>query len=163
MRSICTAFVFGLLAFPQSWVHGQNINKCLVNGKTIYSDRACPSNAIRHSVEMHHAKGIVSPDRDTVTDTIHRIEDESWVNAVPGRSITRTTTRQGKTTTSTLDNPSRTRAKLSHDNKQVICGAISSRIDQLDAMARQPQSASGQDWIRQEKEKERTEQFKLSC
>jgi hypothetical protein len=91
MRSTRTAFAFGLLAFAQGRAHSQNINKCLVNGKTIYSDRACPSNAVRKSVEMHHAEGIISPDRDTVEDTIHRIEDENWVNAVPGRSITRTT------------------------------------------------------------------------
>lgn len=143
--------------------HGQEIHKCIVNGKTVYSDEKCPSNSVRKPVELHHASGVVSPDRATVEDTMNRIRDENWVNAVPGRSITRTTTRGGHTTIRTVDNPLPQAAPYPVNNKKATCDAISARIDELDSWARQPRSAQSQDWIRQEREKERTEQFRLRC
>lgn len=163
MRTRYIASFFALLALVHATSQAQNINKCVLNGKTVYSDQTCPGNAVKKPVELHHAAGIVSPDRDTVTDTINRIQDENWVNAVPGRSKTRTTTRQGNTTTHSFDNPLPAQATAPINNKKSVCDAISARIDQLDSMARQPQSGSGQDWIKQEKTRERTEQFRLSC
>ena len=44
-----------------------------------------------------------------------------------------------------------------------LCEALDARVNQLDAMARQPQSAGTQDWIRQERQKTRDEQFRLHC
>ncbi|MBK6005591.1 hypothetical protein JJB11_05755 [Ramlibacter ginsenosidimutans] len=44
-----------------------------------------------------------------------------------------------------------------------LCTSLDARVNQLDAMARQPQSGSMQDWNRQERQKARDEQFRLHC
>lgn len=46
---------------------------------------------------------------------------------------------------------------------KALCASLDARVNQLDAMARQPQSASMQDWNRQERQKARDEQFRLHC
>jgi hypothetical protein len=43
------------------------------------------------------------------------------------------------------------------------CKALDARVEQLDAMARQPQSGQMQDWIRGEREAARSRQFALRC
>jgi hypothetical protein len=43
------------------------------------------------------------------------------------------------------------------------CAILDNRVDQLDAMARQPQGASTQDGIRSERQKTRDRQFALHC
>lgn len=48
------------------------------------------------------------------------------------------------------------------DNK-ALCQSLDERVIQLDGMARQPQSGATQDWIRQERQKTRDEQFRLHC
>lgn len=139
------------------------INKCIVNGKTIYSDQKCPKSATREQVEINHAAGIVSPDRETVTDTIQRMHDERWVNAVPGRSITRTTTRGSESVTQTIDNPLPKQIHVRSNNKKAMCDSIEKRIAHLDTLARQPQSARTQERIKQDKAKERSKAFDAGC
>jgi hypothetical protein len=43
------------------------------------------------------------------------------------------------------------------------CALLDSRVIELDAMARQPQSGATQDWIRTERQKARDRQFALRC
>jgi hypothetical protein len=43
------------------------------------------------------------------------------------------------------------------------CKALDARVEQLDGMARQPQSAGTQDWIRREREAARNRQYALRC
>jgi len=43
------------------------------------------------------------------------------------------------------------------------CQALNETIARLDAMARQPQSAQTQDWIRNERKKARDRQFQIQC
>jgi len=43
------------------------------------------------------------------------------------------------------------------------CQALNETIARLDAMARQPQSAQTQDWIRSERKKARDRQFQIQC
>jgi len=43
------------------------------------------------------------------------------------------------------------------------CMLLDSRVNELDAMARQPQSGATQDWIRAERQKARDRQFALRC
>jgi hypothetical protein len=143
--------------------YGQPVTKCTVNGKTIYTDAVCPSNAKSKDVEMSHAAGVVSPDRATVDDTMNRMRDENWANAVPGRSITRTTTRNGHTTTNTINNPLSQSRPAGAATTRFDCRASSDRVSQLDSMARQPQSGRTQDWIKDEKQKERSLQYRASC
>lgn len=44
-----------------------------------------------------------------------------------------------------------------------LCESLDARVKELDAMARQPQTGSTQDWIRMERQKSRDEQFRLRC
>lgn len=159
MRTIL-ALLLAMTAFAQAQ---PVINKCIVDGKTIYSDEKCPKGASREQVEINHAAGIVSPDRETVTATINRMHDERWVNAVPGRSITRTTTRDGKTVEHTIENPLSERASVLSSDKKALCDSISQRIENLDAQARQPQTARRQERIRRAREKERSKAFDAKC
>jgi len=46
---------------------------------------------------------------------------------------------------------------------KALCTSLDERVNHLDAMARQPQSPSTQDWIRMERHKTRDEQFRLRC
>ena len=144
-------------------VFAADIHKCLIGGKTIYSDEKCPKTAVSRPVELNHAAGIVSPDRATVDDTINRMHDEVWVNAVPGRTITRTTTRNGNSVTNTIDNPLPVQRASTQPNKATTCADNASYIKQLDSMARQPQSGETQDWIKAEKAKTRSSMFAARC
>lgn len=161
--SLCLLALLPLLAAAPA-LHAQPvINKCIVNGKTIYSDQKCPKDATKEQVKINHATGIVSADRETVTDTINRMHDERWVSAAPGRSITRTTTRDGDTITQTIDNPLPKQVHVRSNNKKAMCDSIEKRITHLDALARQPQSARTQERIKQDKAKERSKAFDAGC
>ncbi len=46
---------------------------------------------------------------------------------------------------------------------KLLCESLDTRVNELDAMARQPQSPGMQDWIRQERRKSRDEQYRLHC
>ena len=48
-------------------------------------------------------------------------------------------------------------------NNRATCDAYSARVSQLDAMARQPQTAQMQDWITAERRRVRDLQFRLRC
>lgn len=140
-----------------------DINKCVVGGKTIYSDQSCPKTGVSRPLELNHAAGIVSPDRATVTDTINRMYDERWANAVPGRTITRTTTRNGNSVTNTIDNPLPAQRARAQPNKATLCADNASYIKHLDGMARQPQSGATQDWIKAEKTRTQANMFAAGC
>jgi hypothetical protein len=164
MRLLFVLSLVGVLSVQTRLIHAQGIYKCVVNGNTAYSDVPCSGNAARKPIELHHAAGIVSPDRDTVTDTVNRMYDERWANAVPGRSITRTTTRNGNTTTHTVNNAlPKERVAAPSDDKKVRCQSFSDRVDHLDAMGRQYQTGRKMDWIRQERQKARDGEFRLGC
>jgi hypothetical protein len=47
--------------------------------------------------------------------------------------------------------------------KRAECSALDQHIIDLDSMARQPQSAATQDWIRSERKTARDRQFELRC
>ena len=47
--------------------------------------------------------------------------------------------------------------------KKAECRSLDTQIERWDAMARQPQSAQTQDWIKDERKKARDKQFRLSC
>ena len=79
-------------AFAQE---ASGIYKCIIAKKTIYSDHVCGKPGSVTEVELHHAKGIVSPGRETVADTRARIQDQMWVDEEPGRTKSRTITRNG--------------------------------------------------------------------
>lgn len=52
---------------------------------------------------------------------------------------------------------------LSHAAMKAECSALEDRIKYLDSMARQPQSAQTQDWIREERKGARDRQVRIPC
>lgn len=48
-------------------------------------------------------------------------------------------------------------------SNKAACRALDARVEELDAMARQPHSAQTQDWIRSERKLARDKQFSLRC
>lgn len=119
----------------------ETIAKCTIDGKVIYSDRPCPKNATLSQVEIHETSGIVTPSRDVVDRTMRRIEEERR--------------RENQSTRSSL-------SVIEKPNKQ-LCNAYRADIDKYDSMARQPQSGSAQDWIREEIVRIRKLQAQANC
>jgi hypothetical protein len=66
------------------------------------------------------------------------------------------------TTTTTVHTSSVPQASAAAASK-ALCESLDSRVNELDSMARQPQSGQMQDWIRTERQKTRDEQFRLRC
>lgn len=56
-----------------------------------------------------------------------------------------------------------THARTPREIYQGPCEVLDQRVEQLDAMARQPQTARAQDTITTERKKARDEQFRLRC
>ena len=48
-------------------------------------------------------------------------------------------------------------------DRKAVCDPLDDRVRELDAMARQPQTASMQDWIRSERKSVRDAQFRMRC
>jgi hypothetical protein len=46
---------------------------------------------------------------------------------------------------------------------QLACRSLDEEVNRLDALARQPQSAQMQDWIRSKRQNARDAQFRLHC
>ncbi|UUZ74593.1 hypothetical protein LP414_19580 [Polaromonas sp. P1(28)-13] len=65
------------------------------------------------------------------------------------------------TTTTTVTNPyTNQRQEL---GTKPVCDGLSSQVNNLDSMARAPQSGQMQDWIRAERKKAHDKQFSLHC
>jgi hypothetical protein len=56
-----------------------------------------------------------------------------------------------------------TTTTVNGQGKAQECKALEAHITQLDAQARQPQTAQTQDWLRSQKQKARDRQFQLRC
>ena len=139
-----------LCVAPALAQEASGIFKCVVAGKTIYSDKVCGKPGSIAEVEIHHAKGVISPDRQTVADTRARIQDQMWVDEEPGRTRTRTITRNGVGNTYSVSSTPASVAVIMPANVE-RCSQINQKILDLDAMARQPQTGQMQDWIKNEK------------
>jgi hypothetical protein len=115
------------------------VSKCVVNGKTLYSDNACPQGtAGTHIVTKadHNLMAGLTPAQMAAADHIQA--------AAPSISAF----------TQTGGSPS---------NNASECKALDEHIKYLDAMARQPHSGQVQDWIKDQRKKDRDRQFALRC
>lgn len=120
---------------------GSGIINCTVNGKTIYSDQECPDGARTHQVTLHDTAGVISPKKETLLhQPSQRVAAEN-TQFIPPQSL--------------ADAPPQT--------IQAECAYLNLHIEQLDSMARQPQSGQMQDWIRQERRNARDRQFAIQC
>lgn len=112
------------------------VTKCVVNGKTSYGDEACTRDAITSQV---------------TTRANHNLMEAVLPQPTPRPETTRT------------DESVATQISPDVDTRKTECTLIDAQIKDLDATARQPQTAATQDWITGERKKLRDRQFRIPC
>lgn len=126
----------------------QSITKCNINGTVTYTDKECPTSAQRSSVLV---------DTANVGTTTHINPD---------------TSQQSNQTLVASQNPEQIQPvrqtaypqqAQQASNKAAECVFLKQQIEQIDAIARQPQSASTQDRLAADRRKVRDRQHTLGC
>lgn len=163
---------------PPAW------SRCDVGGKTVYTDAPCPVGTSRtietaaapqtdesnKTLTLYHCKGYdgrtfwanshCNQHRalvDRLTNVRADLSFEQQVAMAEGqRREVQQETQRHVPTASPAPNV------VSH-SQRYECGLLDARVRHLDAMARQPQSAAMQDWIRGERKTARDRQFHLRC
>jgi len=114
------------------------ITKCVANGKTSYGDNDCGPGAATTELVARSNLNLVAGLKPEQIAAAQRMDEQA-------RSPT---------------NLAQVNAAPSNPAK---CQALDETIARLDAMAKQPQSAQTQDWIRSERKKARDRQFQIQC
>lgn len=115
------------------------VTKCVLNGKTIYSDDACPQGAPSSRVVTREDHNLMTGLTPAQLAAANRIRPEEPSSTTVGQS----------------ENPPQSTTSE--------CKALDEHIKYLDALARQPQSGQMQDWIRDQRKKARDRQFAIRC
>lgn len=115
------------------------IFKCVVSGRVMYSNDACPDGVKQQAVALHDSAGIVSPPKENLADlTVQRkAAERAYVLQAQVTSLGRSGSAE--------------------------CEELDRRVTHLDAMARQPHSAAMQDWLGSERKAVRDRQFAIRC
>lgn len=119
----------------------RKINKCVLDGKTIYSDEKCPTGAEVNAVALHDAAGIVSPPKAVLSEL----------------------TAQRKAAERAAERESQQRVARTTQSNRDECQRLDKWIEHLDSLARQPQSGQTQDWIKEQRAAARNRQFAIHC
>ncbi len=120
----------------------RTVSKCTVNGSTTYTEGHCPQGASATQLRVDSAPmGMLPPLANA--PTIQQSTSVA-VDTVPAQSAARGTPQP------TFD-------------RAAECRLLDAEIQRLDALARQPQNAQMQDWIRSERKKARDRQFEIRC
>lgn len=127
-------------AQPDAIAQPGKVTKCVVNGKILYSNEACPKGAKVQAVQLHDTAGVVSPPKEELADlTARRVASEQVYS-------------QRLQQVSVLES-----------SKKAECDELGKYIEWLDGMARQPQSGQMQDWIKERKAATQSRQYALHC
>jgi hypothetical protein len=118
--------------------HG--ISKCIISGKTVYSNEGCPKGIQAKSVTLHDSGGIVSPPKENLVDLTAKRQAAEREHSVRTMQV---------------------QAQVKSNKAE--CEWLNQHINWLDSIARQPQSGQMQDWIRQERKAARDRQFDIRC
>jgi hypothetical protein len=121
------------------------IVKCTVNGKTTYSNSDCGAGQKKTKVTIIDTAGVVSPSREQIDSTLARLRQERLIEANSQAA-------QGKVM-----------VIGKAEQAEFECEAINNHIANLDASARQPQTAQMQDWLAREKKKATSRKYSLQC
>ena len=163
---------------PAAW------SRCVVGGKTVYTDAPCPAGT-SHSVEAAATPQLAEPNKtltlyhckgydgrtfwanshcnqhralvDRMATVPANVSFERQVAMAEGqrRAVQQEIQRRVPTASPAPND-------ISHSQRHE-CDQLDARVRYLDAMARQPQSAAMQDWIRGERKMARDRQFRLRC
>ncbi len=121
-------------------VESNVVTKCVVQGKVSYGDGGCPAGAIASKVATNTNQNLMAavkvPVAAEATNPEQPLPLPMTAQVSPGAAY----------------------AALKAE-----CAELETRIKYLDSMARQPQSAQTQDWIREERKKARDRQVRTPC
>ncbi|MGN6388995.1 MAG: hypothetical protein ACTHL1_05750 [Burkholderiaceae bacterium] len=114
------------------------LRRCRDGGRTLYTDRPCPDGGIARAVALHDTAGFEPPRAPAIA------------------------------TFTAPDSPARPSAVMLETRPPRVadamtCGALLRDVDYWDALARQPQSAATQDWIRERKRAAQAAQHEAGC
>jgi hypothetical protein len=115
------------------------VSKCVVNGKTLYSDNACPQGTAGTQVVTKADHNLMAGLTPAQMAAANRVQPAAPSLAVIAQS--------GEVT----------------PDKASECAFIDTEIKHLDALARQPLSGQMQDWITAERKELRDRQFRIPC
>ena len=128
------------LSSPPATAEGARvITKCVVNGKTSYSDDTCPEGAVTTAVITKQNHNLVAGLSQTQMAATRPFEEATF------------------STHNLAQVPDTAAAKAAE------CKAVDAQIASLDAQARQPLSGQMQDYIKQQRKELRDRQFRLGC
>jgi hypothetical protein len=115
------------------------VSKCVVNGKTLYSDNACPQGTAGTQVVTksdHNLMAGLTPAQMAAADRVQPVAPSMSTLAQSGNAM---------------------------PDKSSECAFFNSEIKRLDALARQPQSGQTQDEITRVRKELRDRQFRIRC
>lgn len=159
----------------------EGMHKCVVQGRVLYTDDPCPPGSSAST--LAHVPAPSHPN----TTTLYRCKAVDgglfWTrqhchqrHALIERTVTVPADRsfdaqvawaRARSAAPTAPRPSPPVAKVERrgaaQDRTSLCKALDERVAWLDAYARQPLSASQQDWVRSERKATRDEQFRLHC
>lgn len=158
--------------------------RCTVNGQTLYSDTECPGTTTARYVTPEPQP--VAPASRVTTTTLYHCKAYNgstfWARShcnqhqalvdrmvnVPSRLPfdqqvhLAEASRRAATNSTPVQHPVVGNAAAPQSN-QDVCKELDKQIARWDAMARQPQTAPTQDWIREQRKQARDRQFVLRC
>ena len=115
------------------------ITKCVVNGRTSYGDAACPQGSVSSQVTTRANHNLMAAVRPTAASPTEATATTQHIIQVQTSSISDAAV------------------------KKTECDWLDSQIKHWDSMARQPQGAQMQDWIREQRKQARDRQFRIRC
>lgn len=119
----------------------RSVTKCIVNGKVMFTDNACPSGATASLVTVYTSNvGTVQPSYTSPPPA------DAQIAALSPSVVQQTTVvNQGPSA------------------KEFECPFLTQQIERIDRLARQPQSGQFQDQLSAERKRVRSRQYVLGC
>ena len=130
---------------PTETYQDGEIVKCTVNGQTTYTNSGCGAGQKKAKVTIADTAGVVSPSRAQIDSTLARSRQERLIEANSQAA-------QGKVM-----------VIGKAEQAEFECEAINNHIANLDASAKQPQTAQMQDRLAREKRKATSRKYSLQC
>lgn len=116
------------------------IEKCIRNGRPLYSDVDCAGHADALTVPLHDSAGVVSPNKALLS----QLETQRQLRERTGEGTSKT-------------------GAIIGGGPASECTDLNRQINDYDDLARQPYSADMQDWIRERRKAVRERQFAHRC
>ncbi|MBG6078084.1 hypothetical protein [Polaromonas sp. CG_9.11] len=115
------------------------VTKCQLNGRTSYSDAACPQGSVSSQLSTRANHNLMAAVRPTALIPAETEPTAPRIVEVKAHSFSDATARKTE------------------------CDGLDSQIRHWDSMARQPQGVQTQDWISAQRKQARDRQFRMGC